>query len=102
MTTIADCLAPEVLEQLGVSFREGLDEFIAPTRGWDCSEYIEQTVGLTTGEHLWHTLWLFGIVVDEGTLCESTIVNPSGIADLSYYIPSDHLEEVDIIQLGVA
>ena len=85
MTTIADCLAPEVLEQLGVSFREGLDEFIAPTRGWDCSEYIEQTVGLTTGEHLWHTLWLFGIVVDD---------------DLSYYIPSDHLEEVDIIQLG--
>jgi hypothetical protein len=84
MNTIADSLAPEVLEQLGATFLEGIDEYMGPAKGWDCSEYIEQTIGLVTGEHIWDALWRFGVVVDD---------------DLSWYMPSDHDVVYNIITL---
>ncbi len=100
MTTIADCLAPEVLAQLGQTFCEGLEEFIDPIQGWDCGDWIESRMGFTTSEHLWDALWRFGVIVDEGTLTESTIDNPKGIAGLGWYMPSDHDITVQLIELG--
>lgn len=88
MSSIADSLAPEVLEQLGREFRLSLNDVIAEAHSFgmfDIDDHIEDMMGMVTGEHLWHAMWLFGIVVDD---------------DMSYYVPSDHLVEVELIELN--
>ncbi len=86
MTSIADSLAPEVLEQLGTAFRQSLDEVEAiVTSGYnDIEDTVEQWLGFTTGEYLWDTLWRFGIIVDD---------------DLSWYVPDDFDTTIPLVSL---
>ena len=103
MTTIADSLAPEVLEQLGSTFRLELQELEASTTlesGWEMDEWIEAQMGFTTGEYLWDRAWRFGIVLDDD--CEQGLGQmwqPDGVWETGYYVPSDHLSEVELIVL---
>jgi hypothetical protein len=88
MSSIADSLAPEVLEQLGSAFRLELEDMMAQVRSFgtvDIDDWIEDHLGMVTSEHLWHSMWLFGIVLDE---------------DGGYYVPSDHLVEMELIELS--
>ena len=88
MTSIADSLAPEVLEQLGSTFRLELEALVAQASSFGTlsnDDHIEDMMGMVTGEHLWHTMWLFGIVLEE---------------DGDWYVPSDHLVEMELIELN--
>ncbi len=80
---IADSLSPAELDMVHKAF--GFDLGIDPegyVEEFLSEERAEQTVGLRTGEWLWHTAWLFGIVVDDG---------------LNYYVPDDFDTEVPLV-----
>lgn len=88
MTSIADSLAPDVLAELGREFRLSLNDVIAQVSTFgtlDLDDHIEDMMGMVTSEHLWHKMWLFGIVLEE---------------DGDWYVPSDHLVEVELIELN--
>lgn len=85
MTMMQDSLSPEILAQIAQSFGLDLTEDDYTPSEFLTDDWLDKTVGLVTGEHLWHTMWLFGIVIDD---------------DMSYYVPSDHLVEVELIELN--
>jgi len=85
VATVQDSLSPEILAQIAQSFGLDLTEEDYMTGEFLPDEWLQQAVGLVTGEHLWHTMWLFGIVLDD---------------DGDYYVPSDHLIEVELIELN--
>ena len=86
MSTIADSLSPEVIEQLSSAWLMDLDLIEVDTYIPEfCSaEQAERDVGLTSGQYLWHQAWLFGIVVDD---------------DLGWYIPDDYDTRVPLVSL---
>lgn len=86
MSTIADSLAPEVLEQLSSAWLLDLDliEVDAFTVPFITDEWLESNLGMVTSDHLWHTAWLFGIVVDD---------------DLNWYVPDDYDTSVPLVSI---
>jgi len=100
--TIADSLGPQFLRELSDAnllpspVEDGVTdiEYIS-----EADEYINQTVGLTTGEHLWDALWRFGIILDDDA---AKVVNlgsfwrPERTLDSRYYVPDDEDTEISI------
>lgn len=84
--TIADSLSPSEIASLEQAFRLEIAEHQAQDLRPEFGMHreIETLMGFVTGEYLWYSAWLYGIVVDD---------------DLSYYVPSDHLVEVTYIDL---
>jgi hypothetical protein len=100
-STIADSLGPQFLKELSdanllPSVSEG-DMTDIEDDIFD--DYIRQTVGLTTGEHLWDALWRFGIILDDDA---AKVVNlgsfwrPERTLDTRYYVPDDLDTEISI------
>lgn len=80
LCTIADSLSPLEIAELEQAFRLEIAEMAHDGYAvMTLTDEIETLMGFVTGEYLWYSAWLFGIVVDD---------------DLSYYVPSDHLVEV--------
>ena len=100
MNTIADSLAPEVLEMLGSQFLEELDEWDAVNVvDWYGSD-IEDVCGYRTGASLWHSLWLFGIVLEDNVF--SSLGNcwqPDGVVANGYYIPDDFDTSIPLVSI---
>ena len=86
MATIADSLSPEVIAQLNVGWLADLDLIEVETHVTEflSEEQAEREMGMVTGNHLWHTAWLFGIIVDD---------------DLNYYVPDDYDTNVPLVSL---
>ena len=80
---IADMLSQAQLDELEQAFR--LEARSADTTTeWSMEAEIDAMMGAVTSEYLWHTAWLFGIVVDN---------------DLEWYIPDDYDTEIPLVSL---
>lgn len=104
MASIADSLAPEVLEQLGQAFRLELEDLEAVASGYrNLEDHIEDMMGFVTSSHLWDAMWRFGIVLDDDAAKVYNLGNywrPDGSLEQGYYVPSDFDTTYQLIELS--
>jgi hypothetical protein len=51
---------------------------------------------LVTGEHLWHALWLFGLIEDQAVTRLGNLWMPDGRIENDYYIPDDEDTSIEV------
>ena len=54
---------------------------------------------LVTGEHVWHELWLFGLIEDDAVTDLGCLWQPEGHIENGYYFPDDLDTEYPIIDI---
>ena len=100
MTTIADSLAPEVLEMITDEFLMELDDYVATTfGGWDCDDTLSEWLGYRTGASLWDAMWRFGIIVDDDITNLGCLWQPNGVIANGYYVPDDDDTSVPLVTI---
>ena len=66
----------------------------------DSLSFAKDSTYLSNAEAMWFDIWLYGIIIDEGRLTEPTVDNPSGIADLNWYLPDEEDTEYPLIEVA--
>jgi hypothetical protein len=100
MTTICDSLSPAELDMIHKAFGFDLDDWSYDGE-FLTDEQADQMVGLKDASHLWHSLWLFGIVLDDD---KDYYRNPDSEGwsmnidhQLGWYIPDDYDTTVPLL-----
>ncbi len=109
MATLADYVGPEFKADLIRAF--GSDVFIpnpVEDGGWEDTEdtdYIASHFGWTTGQYLWYTAWLFGLVLDADVQAQRScgdLWRPNGRIESAYYIPDDYDTPLELCSMDPA
>ena len=101
-TMIQDSLSPEILAEIAQSFGLDYSPLDYLTVGSFIEDEVERMVGFTTGEHLWDTMWRFGLVEDKDVVQQRSCGNlwrPDGRIANGYYVPDDDDTEVSLVTL---
>lgn len=95
MMQITDYVGPETTAELIAAFGTDILRPSVPER--DTMDINND--GMVTGYHIWHRLWLFGLIEDEDVVKQRScgdLWRPDGRVANGYYIPDDDDTEISI------
>jgi len=99
MSKLADSLSPAELDMIHKAFGFDFDEDYSGE--FLTEDQLQRELGMVDQWHLWHSLWLFGVVLDDD---KDYYLDPSAEGwsmnidrQLGWYIPDDYDTEVEIV-----
>lgn len=99
--TIQDSLSPEQLALVADQFGLDLTESDYVDGAFVEDEWLEQKMGYVSSQYLWHSAWLYGIVVDNDAPFTDLygFYHPEDDRPRGYYVPDDFDTEVSILSI---